>query len=155
MQNIIMALAPVFAAGFAIQQLLEVPGTLIELYGKDKAQQYKKIILGVLGAIIGCSLAAGVDDLAVLRVLLTHTVTDALGKTTTVVPVISRWVEVPVTGLILSAGTEGVNSILKFMKYTKEDKKNEASKSTPTDSTAKTPMTPLSMTAELKQINLK
>jgi hypothetical protein len=155
MQNIIMALAPVFAAGFAIQQLLEVPGTLLELYGGDNAQKYKKIILGILGAIAGCLLAASVDDLAVLRVLLTHTVTDAAGKSTTVVPVISRWVEVPVTGLILSAGTEGVNSILKFMKYAKEDKKNEASGSTPSDSTARSSMVALPMTAELKQINLK
>jgi hypothetical protein len=155
MQNIIMALAPVFAAGFAIQQLLEVPGTLIELSGGEKSQKYKKIILGVLGAIIGCSLAAWVDDLAVLRVLLTHTVTDAAGKSTTVVPVISRYVEVPVTGLILSAGTEGVNSILKFMKYAKEDKKNEASTSTPSDATATSPKKALPMTAELKQINLK
>jgi len=154
MENIIKGLVPVFAAGFAIQQFLEVPGTLIEIYGGEKAQQYKKIILGVLGAIVGCLLAASVDDLAVLRILLTHDVTDATGKVTTVIPVINDYIEVLVTGLILSAGTEGVNSILKFMKYSKEDKKNAAAASTPPakDDTA-TKSVPT--TAALKQVNLK
>lgn len=128
MDNITTALAPVFAAGFAVQQLLEIPGTIIDLSKNENAQKFKKIILGIIGVIIGCTLAGSVDDLAVLRVLLTHM--DAAGKP--VVPEISRYVEVPVSGLIISAGTEGLNSILKFMKYTKEDKKNAAANSDPT-----------------------
>jgi hypothetical protein len=35
------------------------------------------------------------------------------------------------TALIISAGTEGVNSILKFLKYSKEDKKREAAAADP------------------------
>lgn len=150
MDNIIAALAPVFAAGFAVQQLLEIPGTLIDLYGDDKAQQYKKVILGIIGVVIGCGLAMSVEGLAVLRVLLTHTVTDAAGKVTTVVPDIKPYVEVPVTGLIISAGTEGLNSILKFMKYTKEDKKNAVAASDPSSPTGRA-----AKPDALKNINLK
>jgi hypothetical protein len=38
-----------------------------------------------------------------------------------------------VTGLIISGGTEGINSLLKFLKYTKEDKKNDAAAKRPAD----------------------
>src|ERR1051325_357314 len=131
MDKIIMALAPVFSTGFAIQQLLEIPGTLIDIFGGEKSQQFKKVILGMLGAIVGCLLVAWLHGLRGLKILLTHSVTDSAGKVTTVVPDIKAYVDVPVTGLILSAGTEGLNSILKFLKYSKEDKKNDAASSNP------------------------
>lgn len=137
MDKLITALAPVFAAGFAVQQFLEIPGTLIDVI--ERAQKYKKIILGIIGAVIGCSLAWWSEDLRVLKILLTHTVTDAAGKATTVVPNINSYVEIPVTGLIISAGTEGVNSILKFLKYSKEDKKNAAAASDPESPTGGEP----------------
>src|ERR1044072_5318446 len=106
MDNITTALAPIFAAGFAVQQFLEIPGTIIDLSKNENAQKFKKIILGIISVIIGCTLAGSVDDLAVLRELLTHM--DAAGKP--VVPEISRYAEVLVSGFIISAGPEGQNT---------------------------------------------
>lgn len=151
MDKLILALVPVFAAGFAIQQFLEIPGTLIDIIGGDTSQKYKKVILGIIGVAVGCFLVLGVDDLRILRILFTHTETDAAGKVTTVVPNIKAYIDVPVTSLILSAGTEGLNSILKFLKYSKEDKKNEAAASSPKDSSPEAP-TPQKA---LNNINLK
>src|SRR5690242_9796129 len=106
MEKLVTALAPVFAAGFAIQQFLEIPGTLIDIYGGTKFQQYKKAILGIIGGVIGFILAGYIDDLRVLKILVA-TMNNATG--------IQAALDIFVTGLIISAGTEGVNSILKFL----------------------------------------
>jgi hypothetical protein len=105
-------LTALFAAGFAVQQLLELMTSILDLDSNPTFQKYKKAILGMLSLAAGLLLAGFVGDLRVLSVLgvtasgLPFTVTD-----------------VCVTGLVLSAGTEGINSILKFAKYSKEDKK--------------------------------
>lgn len=39
---------------------------------------------------------------------------------------IAGWVDVIATALVISAGTEGVNSVLKFLGYAKESEKAEA-----------------------------
>jgi hypothetical protein len=105
METIVIALGPVFAAGFAIQQLLEILDPLL-----DKIKADKKLILGLLSLVIGLALAFG----AGLRVL------EPLGAKT-----VGFWDSV-VTGLIISAGTEGINSIMKFLGYSKERQKGAA-----------------------------
>jgi hypothetical protein len=42
------------------------------------------------------------------------------------------------TGLIISSGTEGVNSILKFLKFKKEETKNEAARTASSNAEAPT-----------------
>jgi hypothetical protein len=102
--SLIKALVPAFAAGFAVQRLLEIADPLL-----DKAKN-KKAILGVLSLIVGLALAVA----GKLRVLLP--------LNTDIGPVLDYLV----TGLFISAGTEGFNSILKFLSYKKEEKKAEA-----------------------------
>ena len=119
MDKLVTALAPVFAAGFAVQQLLEILTSIFNLDTRPAFQNWKKAILGLISLGIGLVLAFNVDALRVLQPLFL----DASGKATAT---INPNLDHVVTALVISAGTEGVNSILKFMKYAKEGKKNDA-----------------------------
>lgn len=136
MDKLITALAPVFAAGLAIQQLGEILSPLVDKLATD----YKKIILGVVSLILGLVLAFT----ARLHVLQLLGITPAAGLDT---------IDAVITGLIISGGTEGINSILKFLKYTKEDKKNEAAAKSPANANAAA--AGVSTTAALAEINKK
>ena len=108
MEKLVIALGPAFAAGFAVQQLLEILDPLIiKIIGKSGD---KKLVLGLLSLIAGLGLAFG----AGLRVL------EPLGAPG------GDIVDAVVTGLIISAGTEGLNSILKFVGYSKQKMKATA-----------------------------
>lgn len=108
MEKLVMALGPAFAAGFALQRLLEILDPLLD---KIKfVKENKKIVLGLISLIIGLILAFGIG----LRVLR------PLGVTT------ADFLDAVTTALIVSAGTEGFNSILKFLGYLKEDRKAAA-----------------------------
>lgn len=104
MERLILALGPVFACGFAIQQLLEIIDPLIE---KIIGTANKKIVLGCISLAVGLILAFWAG-LRVLQPLGIHNA-DILDGI--------------VTGLIISAGTEGLNSIMKFLGYAKEGRK--------------------------------
>jgi|SRR5579872_1826611 len=117
-------LTALFAAGFAVQQLLELATAILNLDSNPTFQKYKKTILGILSLAAGLLLAGFVSPLRVLSALGVA----ASGPT-----------DVLVTGFVLSAGTEGINSILKFAKYSKEDKKTTAaSKASSLDGAANT-----------------
>ncbi|HXT63380.1 MAG TPA: hypothetical protein VN696_10115 [Pyrinomonadaceae bacterium] len=118
MDKLITALAPVFAAGLAIQQLGEILSPVIDKIAADN----KKVILGLISLILGLALAF----MANLHVLQILGVTPTAGV---------NIVDGVVTGLIISGGTEGVNSILKFLKYKKEEVKNDAAAGTPANKT--------------------
>jgi hypothetical protein len=108
METLVTSLGPVFAAGLAIQQLLEL---LDALFLKDKIpEEWKKFWMGVLSLVAGLALSFG----AGLRVL------EPLGAAST-----WYWDQIT-TGLIISGGTQGINSILKFLGYAKEGKKADA-----------------------------
>ncbi len=108
MDKLILALAPAFAAGFAIQHLLEVLDPI--LFKHIKPPRQKKMVLGLISLILGLVLAYGGG----LRVL------QPLGFTG------SEIYDLLVTGLVISSGTEGVNSLVKFLGYTKENKKAQS-----------------------------
>jgi len=109
METLVKALGPAFAAGFAVQQLLEVLDPLIiKIIGKAD----KKLVLGIVAFVFGLGLAFGTG----LRVLQPLGVANA-----------GIW-DAIVTGLVISAGTEGINSILKFLGYTKEREKAVAAR---------------------------
>jgi hypothetical protein len=109
MDTLVKALGPAFAAGFAVQQLLEVLDPLII---KIIGQADKKLVLGIVAFVLGLVLAFGTG----LRVLEPLGVANA-----------GIW-DTIVTGLVISAGTEGINSILKFLGYTKEREKAVAAR---------------------------
>ncbi len=135
MDKLITALAPVFAAGLGIQQLGEILSPLIDKISADN----KKLILGLVSLTLGLVLSFT----AKLHVLQLLGVTPATGLDT---------IDAIVTGLIISGGTEGVNSILKFLKYKKEDVKNEAAAKSPSNNGA---AGVVSTPAALAEINKK
>ena len=104
MDNLVLALGPAFAAGFALQQLLEI---LDPIVGKIKVD--KKLLLGIASLVIGLALAFG----AGLRVLQPFGLTNV------------GFLDAIITGLVVSAGTEGFNSIMKFLGYTKDNTKEK------------------------------
>ncbi len=109
MDLLVTALGPVLAAGLAVQQLLELLNPLIErIVGEDEKR--KKMYVGIISLFVGFGLSFGGG----LRVL------SALGASTPYV------VDGVVSGLIISGGTEGINSIVKFLGYTKEKEKAQA-----------------------------
>ena len=116
------ALGPAFAAGFAIQQLLEILDPVFSAIwpATDAATgsaQKKKVALGMLSLALGISIAY-CCGLHVLQALL-----PALANGKPPEPVTG---DTFLTGLIISAGTEGLNTIVKFVGYAKDAKKGEA-----------------------------
>jgi hypothetical protein len=101
-------LAPIFAASVAVQQVLEVFSVAIE---RRVGEKRKKSVLGIIGFVVGIAVARafGLDVMSYFEL-------------NSNVP----GVDTVVTALVLSAGTEGTNSIVKFLKYLKEDKKATA-----------------------------
>ena len=120
MDKLVFALGPAFAAGFAVQQLLEILDPLFDPLSKKIIEKIKmiqpigvvdkKIVLGIISLILGFVLTIG----AGLRVLRPFLIIRA------------DFLDTIVTALIISAGTEGFNSIMKFLVYAKENKKGEA-----------------------------
>ena len=117
MDSLILALGPAFAAGFAIQRLLELLDPLLDQVRWIK--EHKKIALGIISLVAGLILAAGIG----LRVL------QPLGVAND--NIILVILDVIVTALIISAGTDGINPIVKFLGYSKEDRKAEAAEKKP------------------------
>jgi len=103
-------MAALFAASFAVQQLLELLTAILDVDNNPAFQRYKKAILGSSSLIVGTIMAWSVPQLQVLKIL---------GVSSASAPL-----DAFVTGLVLSAGTDGVNTVLKLMKYSKEDKKS-------------------------------
>ncbi|MGH9873711.1 MAG: hypothetical protein ACRD9S_14780 [Pyrinomonadaceae bacterium] len=101
-------LAPIFAASVAVQQILEVFSAFVEKY---VGESRKKSVLGIIGFLVGIVLARtfGLDVMSYFDLNSSIPGLDTI-----------------VTALVLSAGTEGTNSIVKFLKYLKEDKKATA-----------------------------
>lgn len=114
METLLHALGPAFAVGFALQRMLEILGGGIDVLPFiDQTQwtKWKPTILGTIAFTIGIltSWTLGLQVLAPLGLANR-----------------SEVFEVLVTGLVISAGTEGLNSILKFLGYAKEGQKATA-----------------------------
>lgn len=110
MDKLILSLAPAFAAGLAIQQLLELADRFVEQVLKILGPSLsvgidKKLILGLISLFVALIITIG-GGLRVLQPL----------------DIEAGFVDVIVTSLIISAGTESINSIVKFLGYTKERK---------------------------------
>ena len=137
--SLIAALAPAFAAGFAVQRLLEILDPLAErVAGPEK----KKIFLGVSSLVTGLGFAAGLG-VRVLAHLGANGSKSEFDK--------YDLLDLLVTGLVISGGTEGFNSILKFMSYKKEETKATALTETLSARTAESRMNiegPLTATSE-------
>ena len=108
MDKLILSFAPIFAAGFAVQQLTELMEPLL-----SKLKCKSQLAIGLLSLIVGFALAIWAD----LRVLEPFRPDGYSGP---------PFLDIIVTGLVVSAGTEGVNSIMKFLGYAKTKKKKDS-----------------------------
>ena len=113
MDGLVLALAPAFVCGFAIQRLLELLDPLIDgwIPGEGIAKaRWKKGILGIVAIAGGAffALAAGVR---VIDPITDKAVPDVI--------------DLAATALVVSAGTEGLNSVMKYLGYKKEEQKVE------------------------------
>ena len=114
MNDVILALVPAFLAGLAVQQFLDlIVDPLLQIVGKEPKDQ-KMIVYGVISMLLGAGLAfAGVRVFEPLK--------QSQGGFR-----VPWMVDIVVTALIISGGTQSFNSILKFLNAAKEGKKAEA-----------------------------
>lgn len=111
--KLVEALASAFACGFAIQRLAEVLDGPISRVAQGDLDK-KKTYMAWATVVVGLATAAWLDLGIVAAVS---------GKTLTGWNVFADRI---VSGLIISAGTEGFNTILKFLGYAKEAKKADS-----------------------------
>lgn len=119
MDQLTTSLGPVFVAGFAVQQFLEILTAILNLDSNASFEKYKKIILALASLAMGFLFAWAIPSMRVLHAVDPKT---ALGGS-----------DLVITAFVLSAGTDGINSIVKFMKYSKEDKKASAAVKDPSE----------------------
>jgi hypothetical protein len=141
MDQLVVTLGPVFVAGFAVQQVLELLTGWFSLDSDNRFEKYKKVILGIVSLTLGLFLAGCVREFRVLHALKIDTVGTGL--------------DVFISALVLSAGTEGVNSVLKFFKYSKEDKKATAASKDPKTALAANAVAGVPAPEALKRMSLK
>jgi hypothetical protein len=116
MDKLVLAVGPAFMAGFAVQHLLELLDPVAVKLVRGPAN--KKIVLSAVSLVVGLALALG----AGLRVLGSFGVGE-VGTTDAF--------DVLVTAMVISAGTDGFNSIVKFLGYAKEDRRARVRAATP------------------------
>jgi hypothetical protein len=115
MDEIAKSLGPTFAAGFAVQRALEILDTLFG--GMGVLGNYKKFIFSVVSLGMGLWIAYGA------QLEMIHTLASNISM--------SHGLDKFITGLVISGGTEGFNSIMKFLNYKKEQTKADAVAKTP------------------------
>jgi hypothetical protein len=103
MDEVAVALAPVFVASFALQQLLELLDPVLDAVIK----RHKKWILSAVAFVVALAMSLGLN----LRILA------PLG-----VP-ITRWIDVLMTALFITGSTKGINDLIKVLAYKKAEVK--------------------------------
>jgi hypothetical protein len=117
-EELVKALTVPFAAGFVVQRALELADPLTVRLVKNP--NTKRIVLGLVSLAIGLALAAGMD-LRIFHQLRNSSANAAL----------TNWLDYLATGVFVSGGTEGFNSVLKFADYKKESAKATATEQQP------------------------
>lgn len=119
MGDLSQALVAAFAGGFVVQRFMEIcdPYTTAYITNPDK----KKFVMGVISLVLGCLVAC------YAKISIFHTLC-LLQKTcsnTAACKITESW-DWFFSGIFISAGTEGFNSLMKFANYKKEASKGEA-----------------------------
>jgi len=107
--QIVANLIPAFAAGFAVQQCLQIVDAVAS-WDQMKPEK-KRGIMGLISLVLGFLFA--LSGMHVLSAIAPSTEKH-------------KWLDLIVSALIISAGTEGFNSIMKFLSYQKESAKSDA-----------------------------
>ncbi|MFN2273275.1 MAG: hypothetical protein ACK2TX_00360 [Anaerolineales bacterium] len=101
MNPLVESLGPVFIAGFALQQLLELLDPLLERWLKP----HKAWLMSALAFTLGLGIALVLG----LRVLASFGLTRA------------AWLDAVLTALLISSGTKWLNDLLKIISYKKQE----------------------------------
>jgi len=116
-QTVTIALAPAFGVGVGIQHLNELLDAVFSTLSGNN-NNLKKLLMGLSSLIFGF----------IATVAFKLDIVGALGGVTSTNRVV-WFLNVVVTALIISTGTEGINSIVKFLGYAKDQKKATAGSS--------------------------
>ena len=104
--SVVTALAPAFAAGFAVQQGLQILDEFVSLK-KQVGPVTKKGLAGLVSLALGFVFAySGIHVLGPLYPASSPP---------------QPWLDGLVSALVISGGTEGFNSIMKFLGYKKDN----------------------------------
>jgi hypothetical protein len=111
--DLVQTLTVPFAAGFVVQRFVEI----LDTYTTAKIADFKnkKFVIGIISLVLGIALAAGLQ-LRMFHELLQLNCDD----------VWATWLDYLGTGVFISGGSEGFNSLLKFANYKKEASKADA-----------------------------
>jgi hypothetical protein len=111
--DLVQTLTVPFAAGFVVQRFVEI----LDTYTTARIADFKnkKFVIGVISLVLGIALAAGLQ-LRMFHQLLQFNCDD----------VWVTWLDYLGTGIFISGGSEGFNSLLKFANYKKEASKADA-----------------------------
>ena len=127
-----VALAPAFAAALALQHLTELIDSFLN---RSQAAAKKKLTIGICSLIVAGVLIGFVPTLGILdniqraSATVSSTTGQAVANPPAPLPASPKapgWLDLFISALIVSAGTDGFNSILKFLTYKKEETKVEA-----------------------------
>ncbi len=116
MQDLVQVLLAPFVAGFVVQRFLETLDPFTT--AKIRDPNTKKMVLGFASLAIG-SILSGFCDLRMFH---------ALQLTFPGLHELPHAVDVFFSAVFISAGTEGVNSLMKFANYKKEASKADAAR---------------------------
>ena len=111
--SLAQALIVPFAAGFVVQRLLELVDPVT---GGIKNVNTKKMIMGILSLAVGW-LLAWLGDIEIFR---------DIGRPLKALGSMEAFWDVVFSGIFISAGTEGFNTLLKFANAQKEASKAHA-----------------------------
>ena len=115
LSQVVANLAPPFAAGFAVQQGLHIADSLFQW--EKMNPDTKKGVMGLISLALGVLFSrAGLSVLGAIVPLGTGAAHSMLWKIA----------DVAISALVISAGTEGFNSVMKFLSYQKESAKAAA-----------------------------
>jgi hypothetical protein len=111
--SIVQTLTVPFAAGFVVQRFVEI----LDTYTTARITDFKnkKFVIGVISLVLGIALAAALQ-LRMFHQLLQLNCDDLW----------ATWLDYFGTGIFISGGSEGFNSLLKFANYKKEASKADA-----------------------------
>jgi hypothetical protein len=111
--SIVQTLTAPFAAGFVVQRVVEI----LDTYTTARIADFKnkKFVVGVISLVLGIALAAG------LQLRMSHQLLQLSCDDVWV-----TWLDYLGTGIFISGGSEGFNSLLKFANYKKEASKADA-----------------------------
>lgn len=105
MDELIKNLMPLLVASVAVQQLLELPEALLSL--SSRYQKHKKPFVKLIAVAVGMIFARE-GQFHILSIVGSR---------------LNPFIDTLLAGLVVSAGTDCFNSIVKFLSYVKENKK--------------------------------